>query len=203
MGAVDLETRLRDSELSRLRAWEQLARIRAVLEALCGRRVPAPERRDFEAEGDALVGALYEEVSALLEDLSRLEAFFGQLRPVIGKPLAQEEAEALRLSMLEHLPQRPLRLGEVRLRLERAWRSGALPPGVERRGLPCGRVPVRRRADAPKGVREGPPGPQEFAFVGAQGERRPKRRAKGSKAKVNVAPSDGSGPAWQATFVWD
>ena len=33
-------------------------------------------------EGDALVGALYDELSTLLEDLGRLEAFFGQLRPV-------------------------------------------------------------------------------------------------------------------------
>ena len=76
MAADDLEARLRDSELSRLRAWEQLARVRAVLEALCARRVPQPERRDFEAEGDRLVGTLYEEVATLLEDLGRLEAFF-------------------------------------------------------------------------------------------------------------------------------
>jgi hypothetical protein len=149
-----------------------------------------------------LVGALYEEFSALLEDLGRLEAFFGQLRPVIGKPLAEEEAEALRLSMLEHLPQRPLRLGEVRVRLERAWCTGALPPGVERRGLAVGRVPVRRLAAAPKDVGEGRPGPQELPFVGAQGDRRPRGRLKGSKAKVNVASPDGQSPALQATFVW-
>ena len=92
MAASGLEARLRDSELSRLRAWEQLGRIRSVLEALCGRGLPEPERRDFEAEGDALVGALYEEFSTLLEDLGRLEAFFGQLRPVIGKPLVEEKA---------------------------------------------------------------------------------------------------------------
>ena len=77
----------------------------------------------------------------MLEDLGRLEAFFGQLRPVIGQPLAEEEAEGLRRSMLEHLPQRPLRLGEVRLRLDRAWRSGALPPGAKRRPS----LPVARR----------------------------------------------------------
>jgi hypothetical protein len=142
MASAGIEERLRDSELSRLRAWEQLQRIRSVLEALCGRRLPEPERRDFEAEGDALVRALYEEFSALLEDLGRLESFFGQLKPVIGKPLAEEEAESLRLSMLEHLPQRPLRLGEVRLRLERAWRSGALPPGARRRPFASGRPPV-------------------------------------------------------------
>ena len=139
MAAADPEVRLRDSELSRLRAWEQLQRIRAVLEALCGRRLPEPERRDFEAEGDALVGALYDELSTLLEDLGRLEAFFGQLRPVIGQPLAEEEAESLRRSMLEHLPQRSLRLGDVRLRLDRAWRSGALPLGAKRRPFASGR----------------------------------------------------------------
>jgi hypothetical protein len=201
MAAADPEVRLRDSELSRLRAWEQLQRIRAVLEALCGRRLPEPERRDFEAEGDALVGALYDELSTLLEDLGRLEAFFGQLRPVIGKPLAEEEAEALRLSMLEHLPQRPLRLGEVRL--ERAWRSGALPPGIERRGFASGRVPVRRRVDSPKDVGEGPPGPQEFPSAEARGERRRKGRVKGSKVKVNASRTAEQGPALQATFVWD
>jgi hypothetical protein len=90
-----LETRLRESELSRLRAWEQLARIRSVLEALCDRRVRQPERRDFEAEGDLLVAALYEEASAWLEDLARLQAFFAQLRPVIGQALPEEEAERL------------------------------------------------------------------------------------------------------------
>jgi hypothetical protein len=201
MAVAGLEARLRDSELSRLRAWEQLARIRSVLEALCGRRLPEPERRDFEAEGDALVGALYEEFSALLEDLGRLEAFFGQLRPVIGKPLAEEEAEALRLSMLEHLPPRPLRLGEVRLRLERAWRSGALPPGVKRRGFASSRPPIRRREGAFKGVGEGRPCPQELPFVGAQGERRRQGRVKTPKA--NVARPAESGPALQATFVWD
>ncbi|HEY0792391.1 MAG TPA: hypothetical protein VGD78_15110, partial [Chthoniobacterales bacterium] len=45
------------------------------------------------------------------------------------KRLAEEEAESLRLSMLEHLPPPPLRLGDVRAQLNRAWRSGALPPG--------------------------------------------------------------------------
>jgi hypothetical protein len=149
MVAADLEARLRDSELSRLRAWEQLARVRAVLEALCGRRVPQPERRDFEAEGDLLAGALYEEVATLLEDLGRLEAFFEQLRPLIGQALSGEEAEALRLSMLEHLPRRRLRLGEVRLRLDRAWGSGALPPGVKRHGFSPGRRPVQRAESAP------------------------------------------------------
>src|ERR671922_1027833 len=171
MAADDLEARLRDSELSRLRAWEQLARVRAILEALCGRRVPQPERRDLEAEGDLLVGALYEEVATLLEDLGRLEAFFEQLRPLIGQPLAGEEAEALRLSMLEHLPARRLRLGEVRLRLDRAWSSGALPPGVKRRGFTPARRSVHRvEGAAAQGVGEGPPGPLEFPFAGARGE---------------------------------
>src|SRR5690242_2314321 len=204
MALAGLEARLRDSELSRLRAWEQLARIRSVLEALCGRRLPQAERRDFEAEGDALVGALYEEVSTLLEDLSRLEAFFGQLRPVIGKPLAEEDAEALRLSMLEHLPHLPLRLGEVRLRRERAWRSGALPPGVKRRGFACGRPSGRRREAAPKGIGEDPPGAQEFPFVGVQGQPRGRKgRLKAPNPKANAVRPTERGPALQATFVWD
>ena len=199
MAAADLEARLRDSELSRLRAWEQLARVRAVLEALCGRRVPQPERRDFEAEGDLLVGALYEEVATLLEDLGRLEAFFEQLRPLIGQPLAGEEAEALRLSMLEHLPAQRLRLGEVRLRLDRAWGSGALPPGAKRRGFCPVRRPVRRAESAPAAPNaeegEGPPGPLEFPFAGP-----PRRRpAKASKAK---ALATGPGVPQQATFTW-
>src|SRR5689334_17342964 len=167
MAAADLETRLRDSELSRLRAWEQLQRLRAVLEALCGRRLPVPERRDFEAEGDALVGALYEGVATLLEDRGRLEAFFEQLRPVIGQALPEEEAEALRLSMLEHLPARPLRLGEVRLRLERAWRSGALPPGLGRPKFPTGRASTRQEGAASSNREEVLPGSQEFPFVRA------------------------------------
>ena len=203
MAAADLEARLRDSELSRLRAWEQLARVRAVLEALCGRRVPAPERRDFEAEGDLLVGVLYEEVATLLEDLGRLEAFFEQLRPLIGQPLAGEEAEALRLSMLEHLPQRRLRLGEVRLRLDRAWGSGALPPGAKRRGSPPGRRPVRRDEGAAAPVTgEGPPGPLEFPFAGLRGEPRRKRPVKAPQAKSQAAGPAGPDVPRQATFAW-
>jgi hypothetical protein len=201
-----LETRLRESELSRLRAWEQLARIRSVLEALCDRRVRQPERRDFEAEGDALVAALYEEASAWLEDLARLQAFFAQLRPVIGQALPEEEAESLRLSMLEHLPQRPLRLGEVRLRLERAWRTGALPPEVQPRGLP---PPAHASAGRRAGAREGPPGPQEFAFVGLPGPPSPPRRRKARPKPVKAAPKHAGGgavaepaPARQATFAW-
>jgi hypothetical protein len=200
---ADLEARLRDSELSRLRAWEQLARVRAVLEALCGRRVPQPERRDFEAEGDLLVGALYEEVATLLEDLGRLEAFFEQLRPLIGQPLAGEEAEALRLSMLEHLPARRLRLGEVRLRLDRAWGSGALPPGAKRRGLPPGRRSAHRaEGAAPPGAGEGegPAGPFEFPFAGPRGEPPRRRPVKAPKAKSQAA---GPGVPQQATFAWD
>ena len=50
MTAIGLKARLRDSELSRLRAWEQLERIRAVLEALCGRPLRETDRRDFEAK---------------------------------------------------------------------------------------------------------------------------------------------------------
>jgi hypothetical protein len=205
MAAADLETRLRDSELSRLRAWEQLTRVRAVLEALCGRRLPAPERRDFEAEGDLLVGALYEEVAMLFEDLSRLEAFSGQLRPVIGQPLAGEEAEALRLSMLEHLSARPLRLGEVRLRLDRAWGSGALPPGVKRRGFPPGRRPGVHRVEgaAPPGAAEGPPGPPEFPFAGLRGEPPCKRPVKAPKTKSQAAGPAEPGLPQQATFAWD
>jgi hypothetical protein len=201
MVAADLEARLRDSELSRLRAWEQLARVRAVLEALCGRRVPQPERRDFEAEGDLLAGALYEEVATLLEDLGRLEAFFEQLRPVIGQALSGEEAEALRLSMLEHLPQRRLRLGEVRLRLDRAWASGALPPGAQRRGLTPARRPGRRAESAAAApvAGEGPPKPLEFPFAGPHGGPAPKR-PKASKAKTQAA---GPGVPQQATFAWD
>ena len=197
MVAADLEARLRDSELSRPRAWEQLARVRAVLEALCGRRVPQPERRDFEAEGDLLVGTLYEEVAMLLEDLSRLEAFFEQLRPLIGQALAGEEAEALRLSMLEHLPARRLRLGEVRLRLDRAWGSGALPPGAKRRGL----TPARRTESAAAApvAGEGPPRPLEFPFAGPHGEPAPKK-PKASKAKTQAT---GPGVPQQATFAWD
>jgi hypothetical protein len=191
MVAAELEARLRDSELSRLRAWEQLARVRAVLEALCARRVPTPERRDFEAEGDLLVGALYEEVATLLEDLGRLEAFFEQLRPVIGQPLAGEEAEALRLSMLEHLPQRRLRLGEVRLRLDRAWGSGALPPGVKRRGFPPGRRSVRGAEGAPAAPGAG----------GGEGPPR-KRPAKAPKAKAAAAGPPEPGLPQQATFAW-
>jgi hypothetical protein len=200
MAAADLEARLRDSELSRLRAWEQLARVRAVLEALCGRRVPAPERRDFEAEGDLLVGALYEEVATLLEDLGRLEAFFEQLRPVIGQPLAGEEAEALRLSMLEHLPARRLRLGEVRLRLDRAWGSGALPPGAKRRGFGPGRRPVHRvEGAAPSEAGEGPLRPLEFPFAGLRGDPPRKRPLKALQAKGAAGP----GLPQQATFAWD
>src|SRR3982074_730003 len=60
MAVAEMEARSRASELSRLRAWEQLQRLRTVLEALCGRRLPEPEHRGFEAEGDAVVGALYE-----------------------------------------------------------------------------------------------------------------------------------------------
>jgi hypothetical protein len=205
MAAADLEARLRDSELSRLRAWEQLARVRTVLEALCGRRVPAPERRDFEAEGDLLVSALYEEVATLLEDLGRLEAFFEQLRPLIGQPLAGEEAEALRLSMLEHLPRRRLRLGEVRLRLDRAWASGALPPGVERRGLTPARRPVRRveGATSAEAGEEGSPGPLEFPFTGPRAEPPPKKPVKAPKAKSRAADVAGPGTPQQATFAWD
>jgi hypothetical protein len=207
MAAADLEARLRDSELSRLRAWEQLARVRAVLEALCGRRVPQPERRDFEAEGDRLVGALYEEVATLLEDLGRLEAFFEQLRPVIGQPLAGEEAEALRLSMLEHLPQRRLRLGEVRLRLERAWASGALPPGVTRRDFGPRRRPVRRAEGASAapgaGKGEGPPGPLEFPFAAPREEPPRKKPVETSKAKRQAGGFAGPAVPQQATFAWD
>jgi hypothetical protein len=204
MVAADLEARLRDSELSRLRAWEQLARVRAVLEALCGRRVPQPERRDFEAEGDLLAGALYEEVATLLEDLGRLEAFFEQLRPLVGQPLAGEEAEALRLSMLEHLPARRLRLGEVRLRLDRAWASGALPPGAKRRGFPPGRRPVRRAESAvDPGAGEGPPRPLEFPFAGP-GENPPRKRpVKAPKARSPAAGVAEAGVPQQATFAWD
>ena len=206
MAAAETEARLRDSELSRLRAWEQLQRLRAVLEALCGRRVPQPAGRDFEAEGDALVGALYEEVSALLEDLGRLEAFFGQLRPVIGQALAEEEAESLRLSMLDHLPQRPpLRLGEVRLRLERAWRSGALPPGIESRPFAYRRPVTPHQEGAAEGVGEGTLSPQELPLAGAQGP--PPRREGQVKAPkqpkgraARVAEPD---PIRQTTFAWD
>ncbi|HEY0793048.1 MAG TPA: hypothetical protein VGD78_18425 [Chthoniobacterales bacterium] len=106
-----------------------------------------------------LVGALDEEVSALLEDLSRLEAFVGQLRPVIGQPLAEEEAGSLCLSMLEHLPQRPLRLGDVRVRFDRAWRSGALPPGAKRRSFGSGRAPVASR-EPPRNGGERAPNPR-------------------------------------------
>jgi len=204
MATADPEARLRDSELSRLRAWEQLARIRSVLEALCGRRVPAPERRDFEAEGDLLVGALYEEVATLLEDLGRLEAFFEQLRPLVGQPLTGEEAEALRLSMLEHLPVRRLRLGEVRLRLDRAWGSGALPPGAKRRGFPPGRRPVQQVESAPTapdaGEGQGPPGLREFPFAGPGEEPPRKKPVKTPKAKSRVA---GLALPRQATFAWD
>ena len=206
MAAADLEARLRDSELSRLRAWEQLARLRAVLEALCGRRLPQPERRDFEAEGDALVGALYEEFSTLLEDLGRLEAFFGQLRPLIGQPLPEDEAESLRLSMLEHLPQRPpLRLGEVRLRLERAWRTGALPPGVERRPLVYRRPVVRRGEGTPEGVgEEGTPCAPELPLGEAPGPPPDERRVKARKQpQGRLARAVQPDPARQTTFAWD
>jgi hypothetical protein len=203
MAVAEMEARLRDSELSRLRAWEQLQRLRAVLEALCGRRIPESEHRDFEAEGDALVGALYEEVSTLLEDLGRLEAFFGQLRPVIGQPLAGEEAESLRRSMLEHLPQRSLRLGEVRLRLDRAWRSGALPPGAKRRPFASGRRPLTPRDLQPE-VGEDPPGPQETVSAAKIcGEPRCNVRVKARPRKGQVTVPAGQGQALQATFVWD
>lgn len=204
MAAADLEARLRDSELSRLRAWEQLARIRAVLEALCGRRVPQPGRRDFEAEGDLLVGALYEEVAMLLEDLGRLEAFFEQLRPLIGQPLAGEEAEALRLSMLEHLPARRLRLGEVRLRLDRAWGSGALPPGAKRRDFGPRRRPGRRvegAVPAEGGEGERPPEPREFPFAGPR-EGEPPRRRPARAPRARSADPASPGLLRQATFAW-
>lgn len=205
MAADDLEARLRDSELSRLRAWEQLARVRAVLEALCGRRVPAPVRRDFEAEGDFLVGALYEEVATLLEDLGRLEAFFEQLRPLIGQALAGEEAEALRLSMLEHLPTQRLRLGEVRLRLDRAWGSGALPPGTKRRGFCPVRRPGRREGAAPAeaGEGEGSPGPREFPLAAPRADPPCKRPVKAPKTKSQAVRSAEPGAPQQATFAWE
>jgi hypothetical protein len=47
MAVAEMEARLRDSELSRLRAWEQLQRLRAVLEALCGRRLPETRGEGF------------------------------------------------------------------------------------------------------------------------------------------------------------
>jgi hypothetical protein len=204
MASAEIEARLRNSELSRLRAWEQLQRIRSVLEALCGRRIPESEHRDFEAEGDALVGTIYEELSALLEDLGRLEAFFGQLRPVIGKLLAEEEAESLRRSMLEHLPSRPLRLGDVRLRLDRAWRSGALPPGAKRRPFASGRVPVSPR-EPQRDVGEGPASPQAAVPTPKTcGEPRGNVRVKAlpRKGKATVLPTE-QGQALQATFAWD
>ena len=203
MAVAEIEARLRDSELSRLRAWEQLQRLRAVLEALCGRRLPEPEARGFEAEGDTLVGALYEEVSTLLEDLGRLDAFFGQLRPVIGHALPEEEAEALRRSMLEHLPQQSLRMGEVRLRLERAWRSGALPPGTKRRPFASGCPPFPARKP-PWNVGEGASNPQDGlppAEVRAEVRANIPVKTPPLKGKVTVPVEQG--PPRQATFAWD
>ncbi|HEY0791270.1 MAG TPA: hypothetical protein VGD78_09420 [Chthoniobacterales bacterium] len=177
-----------------------------MLEALSGRRIPDPERRDFEAEDAALVGALYEEFSVLLEDLGRLEAFFGQLQPVIGKALPEEEAESLRLSMLEHLPQRPLRLGEVRLRIERAMHSEALPPGAKRRPFGARHAPVPTRALQPSKSTgeegEGPQGSQALASVGVRGEPHPKGRAKAPRSKAKGINPGGEGPALQGTFAW-
>jgi hypothetical protein len=150
-----------------------------------------------------LVGALYEEVSALLEDLGRLEAFFGQLRPVIGQPLAEEEAESLRRSMLEHLPQRSLRLGEVRLRLDRAWRSGALPPGAKRRPFASGRAPVVAREPPPDGG-EKPVDPQATVPTPKTcGESRRAVRVKAPPPKGKVTVPAGQGQPRQATFAWD
>ncbi|HEY0791031.1 MAG TPA: hypothetical protein VGD78_08195, partial [Chthoniobacterales bacterium] len=147
--------------------------------------------------------ALYEEFSALLEDLGRLEAFFGQLRPVIGKALPEEEAEGLRLSMLEHLPQRPLRLGDVRLRLELAWRSGALPPGTKRRPFGSGRASVVAREPPPDGGEKpvDPPATVPTGSLPAERCRRVRVEAPPRKGKASV-------PAWQghaqqAMFVWD
>jgi hypothetical protein len=204
MAVAEREARLRDSELSRLRAWEQLQRLRAVLEALCGRRIPEPEGRGFEAEGDALVGALYEEVSTLLEDLGRLEAFFGQLRPLIGQALAGEEAESLRRSMLEHLPSRPLRLGDVRLRLDRAWRSGALPPGAKRRRFVSSRAPVSRRKSPPEEGEENVAGSRTaWPTAATSGEQPKKAQAKALRRKGDVTVAPAPGQPRQATFVWD
>ena len=138
-----------------------------------------------------------------------MEAFFEQLRPLIGQALSGEEAEALRLSMLEHLPVRRLRLGEVRLRLDRAWGSGALPAGTKRRGLTPTRRPGRRAESAPSaptgpGRGEKPPGPLEFRFAGPpEGEPPRKRSAKAPKAKNQAAARAEPGLPRQATFAWD
>jgi hypothetical protein len=113
----------------------------------------------------------------------------------------------LRLSMLEHLPQRRLRLGEVRLRLERAWASGALPPGVKRRDFGP-RRPVRRAEGAPaapgaQGEGEGPPGPRELPFAGPRRDPPRQRPGKAPKAKRQAVGLTEPDAPQQATFAWE
>ena len=138
------------------------------------------------------------------QDLSRLEAFFEQLRPVIGRALPVEEAEALRLSMLEHLPRQPLRLGEVRLRLDRAWSTGDLPPGSKRQRFPAGRRPVRpTEGIASESGREAPPVPQAFPFFKQQEATPRKGPGKAPKVKAKVAGAVGPEVLRPSTFAWD
>jgi hypothetical protein len=71
--AIDLHERLRASEESRRRAWRVLEEIRAVVEILGDARIPRESEKRSRSEGDRLIKALLQTLTALRSLICRLE----------------------------------------------------------------------------------------------------------------------------------
>ena len=125
---MDIRERLRQSEQSRRLAWQVLQEIRQVLEILGDQRIPYEgERKRFRSEGDFLVRALVDALSACRFRIGRLECELAELEKLgTEQKLPREFLQALR-----RLSHRPNGVGlsdqELRQRLDQLKELHILP----------------------------------------------------------------------------
>jgi hypothetical protein len=83
---MDLYERLRQSEQSRLQAWQVLQEIRQVLDILGDQLIPYEgEMKRFRAEGDFLVRALVNLISQCRSQIHQFEHDFEELEKLAGE----------------------------------------------------------------------------------------------------------------------
>ena len=125
---IDLNERLRQSEQSRRLAWRVLQEIRQVLEILGDQRIPYEgERKRFRSEGDFLVRALVDVVSAGRFRIRRSECELAEIEKLVAEQKSPREV----LQALRHMTTRQEELGlsdrELRQRLDQLKERHILP----------------------------------------------------------------------------